>query len=188
MFGLLKRYISLNVEIGDDELNLIAGHFKPLKAKRGTLLYNHGDICDKLFFINQGCLRVYYLSEQGSQRTRFFAFEGMIATSLASFISREPSFEFVEVLEDAELLAISRADFFKLTAELTAWKDFYCRLLESAYIHNNHRLESTVTLTAIERYRQLLAQNPQVVQRLPNKIVATYLDISPETLSRLKSS
>ncbi|WP_224751261.1 cyclic nucleotide-binding domain-containing protein [Mucilaginibacter pankratovii] len=59
MLGLLKRYISLNVEIGDAELNLIASYFTPLKAKRGTLLYSHGDICDKLFFINQGCLRVY---------------------------------------------------------------------------------------------------------------------------------
>ncbi|WP_224751260.1 Crp/Fnr family transcriptional regulator [Mucilaginibacter pankratovii] len=112
----------------------------------------------------------------------------MTSTALASFMSREPSFEFVEVLEEAELLAITRADFFKLTTELPAWKDFYCRLLELAYIHNNHMIESLVTLTAKERYQQLLNQNPRIVQRIPNKIVASYLDITPETLSRLKSS
>ena len=184
---LLKRYLSHNATISDAELNIISGNFKPLKAKRGTLLCRHGEYCNNLYFINKGSLRVYYLSEQGQERTRFFAFEGMVATSLAGFISGEPSFEFVEVLEDAELLAISRVGFFRLVEELIACKDFYCRLLESAYIHNNHRLESTVTHSAIERYRQLLVQNPRVVQRLPNKIVASYLDISPETLSRLKS-
>jgi CRP-like cAMP-binding protein len=185
---ILKRYLSHNASIGGVELDIITSHFKPLKARRGTLLCSQGGICNKLYFINKGSLRVYYLSEQGQERTRFCAFEGMMGTSLAGFISGEPSFEFVEVLEDAELLAINRSDFFKLTEELTAFKDFYCRLLESAYIHNNHRLESTVTLAAIERYRQLLAQNPRIVQRIPNKIVASYLDISPETLSRLKSS
>lgn len=188
MLGLLKRYISLNANISDEKLDVITGHFKPLSAKRGTRLYNQGDTCDKLFFVAKGSLRVYYLSEQAQERTRFFAFEGMAITSLASFISGEPSFEFVEVLEDAELLAIRRADFFNLTDTIPEWKDFYCRLLESAYIHNNHIIESLVTLSAKERYLQLLVQNPRVVQRLPNKIVATYLDISPETLSRLKSS
>jgi CRP-like cAMP-binding protein len=184
---VLKRYLSHNASIGNAELDVIARYFKPIKAKRGTLLCSQGEVCNKLYFINKGSLRVYYLSEQGQERTRFFAFEGMVATSLAGFISGEASFEFVEALEDAELLAITRADFFKLTEELTSFKDFYCRLLESAYIHNNRRLESTVTLSAMERYRQLLAQNPRVVQRVPNKIVASYLDISPETLSRLKS-
>lgn len=187
MLALLKRYLAHNATLNADELAAIISRFKPMKAKRGTPLYRQGDICDKLFFINKGSVRVYYLSQQGVERTRLFAFEGMLATSLASFISRQPSFEFVEALEDTELLAIARHDFFALTETIGGWKDFYCRLLESAYIHNNHRLESVVTLNAKERYEQVLAQNPQIVQRVPNKIVATYLDISPETLSRLKS-
>lgn len=188
MLALLKRYLAHNATLNADELAATTSQFKLLKAKRGMLLYRQGDTCDKLFFVSKGSLRVYYLSQQGVERTRLFAFEGMLVTSLASFISGQASFEFVETLENTELLAIARHDFFALTETIAGWKDFYCRLLESAYIHNNHRLESVVTLNAKARYEQVLAQNPQIVQRVPNKIVATYLDISPETLSRLKSN
>ncbi|MEO7213682.1 Crp/Fnr family transcriptional regulator [Mucilaginibacter sp.] len=187
MLGLLKRYIAHNITIDSEKLEAITSKFKPLNFKRNTTLHRQGELCDKLYFINSGCARVFYLSEQGAERTRYFAFDGMVVTALASFISGEASFEFVEVLDDAELLAISRKDFFELTETITEWKDFYRKLLEHAYINSNRLIERLVMRTAKERYEQLLSQNPRVVQQIANKIVASYLDISPETLSRIKS-
>ena len=187
MINLLERYIAHNITISSEKLSKITAKFKPVSVKRNTILHRQAELCDKLYFVDKGCIRVYYLSETGNERTRLFAFEGMIVTSLAAFISGEPAFEFVEVLEDSELLAISRTDFFVLTREVVEWKDFYCKLLEFAYIHSNRMIERLVTLTAKERYEQLLVQNPRVVKQLPNKMIATYLDISPETLSRIKS-
>jgi CRP-like cAMP-binding protein len=185
---LLKKYITLNADIEPEKLNEISARFKPLKAQRGEVLLSQGNICNRLYFVNKGCIRVYYLTEQGQQRTRFFAFEGMLGTSLASFISQQPSFEYVDVLEDADLLYITHTDFFELANLIPEWKDFYCRLLEFGYLFNNHAVENLVTLNAKQRYDLLLSQNPRIVQRLPNKIVATYLDISPEALSRIKSA
>jgi len=185
---LLKRYITLNSSINAEKLDEVVSRFKAVKAKRGEVLLSQGEVCNRLYFVNKGCIRVFYLTEKGLERTRLFAFEGMLGTSLASFISQKPSFEYLDILEDADLLYITHTDFFALADTLPEWKDFYIRLLEFGYVFNNHAIESLVTLSAKQRYELLLAQSPRIVQRLPNKIVATYLDISPEALSRLKSA
>ncbi|MBO9637343.1 MAG: Crp/Fnr family transcriptional regulator, partial [Siphonobacter aquaeclarae] len=90
-------------------------------------------------------------------------------------------------LEESELLAISGYDFQRLLAEIPSWEFFYRQYLELAYVTNTNRLMSFITLDAAARYRLLLQEKPEIVRRLPNQVVASYLRISPETLSRLKS-
>lgn len=187
MYSQLKRYLQLNVSISEKVLDDIAMHFHPLTAKRSTRLLSQNETCNKLYFINQGCIRTYYLTEQGQEKTRFIAFDGMIISSLSSFISQQPSFEFVETLENSELLYINRNDFYELTQQYPAWEKFYLKLLEFAYIYQNKKIEELVTLSASERYALLMKEHPGYIKRLSNKILASYLDITQETLSRLKS-
>lgn len=106
---------------------------------------------------------------------------------MTSFITQKPSFEFIDVLEDSELLAITHKDFYQLNSELTHWKNFYQRILEMAYSFQNKSFENLVTLTAKQRFEQVMNTNSILIQRLSNKILASYLDITQETLSRLKS-
>ena len=110
-----------------------------------------------------------------------------IGTALTSFISQNPSVEFIEALDDTELLAISHSDFYQLNKEIDAWKNFYQRILEMAYSFQNKKIEQLVTLTAKQRYDIVLKENPALIQRLSNKVLASYLDVREETLSRLKS-
>ena len=111
----------------------------------------------------------------------------MIATALSSFISQQPSFEFVDALEKSELLYISHSNFYGLVNEMPEWEKFYLKLLEFAYLYQNKKIEELVTLSAIKRYAILMKEHPIYIQRLSNKILASYLDITQETLSRLKS-
>lgn len=187
MYSQLKRYINLNVTVSAERLDEIATFFKPLTVKKNTLLLSQGEICSKLYFVNKGCIRTYFITGQGDQKTRFVAFEGMVATSLSAFISRQPSFEFVDSLEDCELLYITYADFYKLVSTYGEWQKFYLCLLESAYIYQNKKIEERVTLSATERYAILMKEHPHFIQRLSNKVLASYLDVKQETLSRLKS-
>jgi len=187
MHDLLKRYIQLNISISDNILEEIVSHFNPLTVKKNTILHSHGETSNKLYFVNKGCIRTYYITEQGHEKTRFIAFEGMIATSLTSFISQQPCFEFVDVLENSELLYISHSNFYKLINDFPDWEKFYVKLLEFAYVYQNKKIEELVTLSAGERYAVLMKQHPGYIQRLSNKILASYLDISQETMSRLKS-
>ncbi len=187
MHALLKRYIQNNITISTDQLEQIARLFKLKSVKRNTILLTAGDVCRELYFVNKGCIRTYYISQEGKERTRYLAFDGIVGTALSSFITNSSSFESVDVLEDSELLCISRANFYELVDEIPEWADFYRKLLEFAYSYQNKRIENLVTLTAKQRYDDILKNHPEYIQRLPNHILASYLDMSQETLSRLKS-
>lgn len=187
MHEQLKRYFRLNATLSNDELHIVINCFKPLTVKKTTILLSQGETCNKLYFVNQGCIRTYYLTKQGHEKSRFIGLEGMVATSLSSFVSGQPSFEFVDALENSELLYISRDSFYKLVDEIPGWEKFYLKLLEFAYIYQNKKIEQLVTLSAKERFDVVMQEQPAYIQRLSNKILASYLDITQETLSRLKS-
>ncbi|HEY2582695.1 MAG TPA: Crp/Fnr family transcriptional regulator [Mucilaginibacter sp.] len=187
MYNQLKKYLNLNIPVNNETLDAIVKNFNPLSVKKNTVVLSHGETCNKLYFVNKGGIRTYYITEQGQERTRLIALEGMIATSLGSFISQQPSFEFVDALENSELLYISRDKFYKLADEYPEWEGFYIKLLEFAYLFQNKKIEELVTLSAGERYAILIKEHPAYIQRLSNKVLASYLDITQETLSRLKS-
>lgn len=176
---------------GEQEMSLqdtakIRERFKKISVKKNEMLLKEGEVAGFLYFIIKGAARTYYLTAHGSEKTRFIGFEGAFITGLASFISRKPSFEWVDVLEDAELLMISHEDFYALTNEVQQLNKHYRHFIEQAYIHQNHKVESLVTQSARQRYENLLKEKPHFVKRLSNKVLASYLDVTPETLSRLK--
>lgn len=181
--GVLK-YVN---DFSEDDLEKIIPCFYPESAKRNTFLLREGSICKEFYFVNKGCLRTYFLDKRGNEKTRYVMPDLYIGTALTSFVSQQPSSEFIEVLDDSELMAISRQDFFRLNKELDSWKVFYQKILEMAYSFQNKKIEGLVTLSAKQRYEQLLHDQPILVQRLSNKVLASYLDLKPETLSRLKS-
>jgi len=184
---LLKRYLRHNQYFPDEILTRIVAQFKPVVVKKNTILLAKDEIANKIYFVNEGCLRTYYLTEQGHEKTRFIAIEGQVAGSLNSFITGRPSSEFVATLEDAQLFYITRTRFYQLVKEFSEWERFYLKLLESAYSYQNKRIAEMVTLDAGSRYTLLIKENPEYIKRLSNKILASYLDITQETLSRLKS-
>ncbi|MCD0468341.1 Crp/Fnr family transcriptional regulator [Flavobacterium sp. JAS] len=187
MIEQLSIYIKSIITVTDEELVLILSYFKPLKVEKNESLVLQGQMNQRSFFVGSGCLRIYFITENGQEATRYLAFENNFATALCSFISNEPSLEFIQALEPTELLYISSQDFYHLLENIPAWEKFYRDYLEHAYVTNTNRLMSFLTLDATERYKQLMDINPKIIQRLPNRIVATYLNISQETLSRLKS-
>lgn len=187
IYEQLSHYIKKNIEVSDEDLNTILSYFKPLKQDKNDLLLSQGQTSQYSYFVAKGCLRIYFINEEGKDVTRYIAFENQFATALVSFITKMPSMEYIQVIEKSELLAISHEDFNYLKTIIPQWNTFYSQYLEKAYVNSNNRLMSFTTMDALERYNQLLKINPTIVKRLPNKIVASYINISQETLSRLKS-
>jgi CRP-like cAMP-binding protein len=183
----LAKYIREKIKVSEEDLQHILSFYKPIKLKKNEILLREGAPSRRMVFIVKGCLRVYFVKKDGTEVTRRIVFENGFSTTLVGFITRDPSSEYTQALEPTQLLAITRDDFYGLLDVIPAWEKFYRQYLEYAYVHNTNRLMSLITRDATERYRQLLDENPQVVRRLPNRIVASYLNISPETLSRLKS-
>lgn len=171
----------------EHKLEQISQHFKPKLISRNSVLVSAGQVCRELYYIKRGCLRTYYVTAAGHEKTRFITFDCSIGTALTSFIMQQPSVEVMDALEDSEVLAIGYEDFFLLLGQYPEWETFYRKILEMAYAYQNRRLENLATLSAGQRYAKLLQEAPMYAQRLSNKILASYLDVTQETLSRLKS-
>ena len=183
----LAKYILKKVKMSDEELTLILSHFKPRTVKKKEILLHEGGLSNKMYFVVKGCLRIYFIKDVGSEVTRRIIFENDASASMVSFITQNPSNEYIEAVMDSELLYMDRKDFYHLVETLPVWEKFYRHQLEYAYVVNTNRLMTFITNDATERYLLLLKENPEIIKRLPNRLVANYLNITQEGLSRLKS-
>ncbi|MBO0931942.1 Crp/Fnr family transcriptional regulator [Fibrella aquatilis] len=186
MFDQLCDYIQCRHPVTAAELADICLHFTPCQAPKGTLLVYEGAICQQYPFVNQGALRMYFVDRNGHEQTRYFALEGSFGSALASFIYEEPAVEFVEALEPVSLLLIRRPAFYHLVDTVPAFAFVYREILEQAYRASVKRIGSFMAMDARQRFEWVLANQPHLLQRVSGRILASYLDMTPETLSRLK--
>ena len=180
----LLRYV---VDFNDQNLQTLLPYFKPFVAKKNSILLHQGEICRNFYFVVDGCIRTYFISKEGYEKTRYIMLAPSMGTALTSFINQQPTAEILDAPEDSSMFAINYTDFKNLVLTMPQWAQFYQRILEMAYTFQNKKIESLVTLAAKQRYQQLMQENPAIIQTLSNKIVASYLDMAQETLSRLKS-
>jgi CRP-like cAMP-binding protein len=160
--------------------------FERKTMPRDTQLVGHGRVCQQLYFIESGALRGHYLLK-GKEITYWFAFENDFATSLHSFITRQPAVESISLLEDSELLSISKEKLDKLLARFPQLEKVLRMTYERYYLRLEERFVNAQFKTAKERYDELMQTHPRILQRAPLGAVATYLGITQETLSRIRS-
>jgi CRP-like cAMP-binding protein len=187
MYFLLQQYLSRHINLTDEQFASFCQVFKHKTIKRNDVLLHAGEVCRYMFFINKGCLRVYLVDQDGRESTRFLITEGRFGTAFPSFILQEPSLASIQSIEPSEVLMLTYSDFRQLPNLLPGWEELYRNSLESDYIASIKRIESLITMSAKDRYAMLLKERPELIKRLPSKIIADYLGISQETLSRLKS-
>lgn len=183
----LKAVLRFVSPFDDAELEQVVERFRVRSVPRRTLLVCPGEVCSSFHCVRSGCLRTFFLDRDGTEMTRLVMPPMHIGTALASFLTRAPSVECLEALEDSVILSIEHADFRQLLETNSGWKLFNQRILEMAYVFQNRRIEALTTLTAEERYLRFQEEHRDLALRLPGRVVATYLDIAPETLSRLRA-
>lgn len=186
MFNRLKTYFRERTTIDTPTFRHIESFFKPLKTKRNEFLLTEGQICRHYYFVNKGCLRLFSINKDGEEGTRYFAFEGAFGTALPSFINQQPAFEYVQTIEPSELLVVGREDFYELTERVPQVGKIYRAILEAAFITAQQRIYGFQGLDGLEKLQWLLRHQPQILTRISNKLAASYLGMTPATLSRLK--
>ena len=161
--------------------------FKPTSVKRNQLLLSPENICKHYYFIEKGALRLYSIHDDGKESSRYFAFEGSFCTALPSFIDQQPAMEYLQAIENGKLLVISRPDFFKMVAKHDFFARIYQEILESGFIVAQKRIYGFQGFDALTKAKWLIKHQPEVLLRVSNKMAASYLGISPATLSRAKA-
>lgn len=185
MIPQLQNFFRFFVDFSDEELDEVWHFFHHSKLKKGDYLCKPGEIATEIGFVVKGVFRVYYLID-GKESTRFLGCENIFIGSIPSFTTQKPSIEYVEALENSELLMLSFQDLQKMCDMSPKWDRLVRYLAEYSYNEQQGRIYSLIALTAQERYEQLTKTRPDFIQRIPQYIIANYLGISPETLSRIR--
>lgn len=187
MHPKLKLYFEERSQISEERLDALSPYFTEKTYRKNEFLLREGEVCKHNYFVVSGCMRLFSVNSEGIENTRYFAFEGKFGTSFTSLISRQPAFESIQCLEKSTILAVHRDDFYHLVETEPAVNAIYRNILESAYITTQKRIYDFQGSDSLQRVKWLLAHQPKILSRLSNKVVASYLGITPFTLSRIKA-
>lgn len=179
-------YLSSIVPISEQLKQKIITISKTISVKKGETLINKDERCDSLFFIEKGLLRGYYF-EEDKEITNWFASETEFATCFYSFIANKPSFEYVQTLEDCELLELDYSSLQNLYTAFPETERMGRIITENYYIKLEERILNLQFKTAKERYQKFQNSKASLLQRVSLGQVASYLGISQETLSRIRA-
>ena len=184
----MERLLSLIQSIQPLSDELKAGLTQMLRCDtfpRKHWLLQPNQVSDRLYFVETGLVRGYYLKD-GREVTSWFMREGDFLMSIASFYTRQPTQEYVELLETSTLWSITYLQLQQLYRQFPEFNVVGRLLTEKYYVLSELRTQNLRMQTAPERYQQLLADFPDIFGRVPLKYIASHLGISPETLSRLR--
>ncbi len=189
----LKEFISKIIDIDEKEWLEIKTILKKVNYKKGDIINKEGDIFKNMLFINSGIIRSYLIDNNGRGFTWHIHYSGdkanmsnLFVVDYASFTNQEPSKLFFEVLENTELIAISHNSLEHLYNSSEKWLKFGKVMADTAYYSTHHRTLSLLTETAEVRYERLLKENPTLLQKVPQYYIASYLGITPQSLSRIR--
>jgi CRP-like cAMP-binding protein len=174
------------VPISETERKQIEPCLTIRKLRRRQYLLQEGDIWKLVAFVEKGALRMYTVADSGAEHIIQFAIEGWFVGDLYSFLTGEPATYTIEAIEDSEVVVMSKADHDVLLKICPAYSTFHRELVTGAYIALQRRLNSIFSQPLEERYEAFMAQYPQIAQRVPQHMIASYLGLTPETLSRVR--
>lgn len=186
MFEVLLSHIQNKVDINDEQKILLQTFFTVKKLKKRQYLLQEGDICKCLSFVSKGLLKSYYPDEKGNEHINMFAFEGWWISDFNSFINQEKSVLNIEAVEDTEVLMITLDDYEKMMLAIPVMDRYFRILYQNSLVTKDYRLIVSNGYTAEEKYLQLAQKNPEMIKRVPHNLIASYLGLAPETISRIR--
>ena len=187
MFDLLFQHLDEKIKLTEQEKELCPSFFIPKKLRKKQYLLQQGDVAKYVAFVEKGLLRSYKVDEKGYEHITQFAFEGWWISDMLSFLTSQPSEMDIDALEDSELLLLTNQAYDALMDKIPKFERYFRILLQNSLIATQKRLVSNMSQTAEERYDELVAACPTTLpQRIPQHMLASFLGIKPETLSRIR--
>ena len=188
MHEKLIAYISqyTNLPLTSEEQALIVATFQPKKLRKKQYFLQEGDVSKHVGFIVKGAMRQYSVDDKGTEHIVHLLIENYWANDRESSIMLTPSKYNIDAWEDTELLITTRAEMMDLLDKIPALVQMTRLMDERNAIANQRRLSSTISNSAEKRYEEFSIHHPQFIQRFPQHLIASYLGITKETLSRIR--
>ena len=179
----LGRYVTLTA----DDAVVIKSLFKHRSLRKRQYIAQEGEIPRVDSFVVKGLTRTYEVDEKGQEHVIQFGLEDWWIGDLSSFLSESPTRYNIDCLEDTEVLQITKSDLDKLYEMVPKMERHFRIIIQNAYIASTKRISSSLTKTATERYQEFILRYPHIEQRVPDHQIASYLGITPQSLSRIRS-
>jgi len=186
MFDLLYQHINRRVQIPREAFAPCSRFFLPRKIGKRDFLLREGEVCRNLAFVRSGCLREYTVDQRGDEHIIQFAIRDWWVSDLNSFLSGTPTPQNIDALQDSEVLLIDRDAREELLDAVPGMERFFRLLMEANYVASHKRINDSLSATAEERYLQFLKTYPNLVEVVPQGQIASYLGITPQSLSRIR--
>jgi len=187
MFDEIKDYFrEKSIEITPEIEKFINDHLERKSIKKGEMILSQGGACNHTFFVAKGLLRAYTIDEQGKEHILQFAPENWLISDRSSVLFDEVSEQFIDAVEDSEVILIETGFFEKLSEISAGFQRFNMYALNNHIRHLHKRINLLISASAEVRYMDFIKLYPDILLRVPQWMIASYLGITPESLSRVR--
>ena len=183
LFDYIHKYTDLTLE----EQAILSARFKIRKYLKGQFVVQNGDTCKYENFVLSGCLKTFYIDNEGREHIVMFAVENWWTADMGSFITQTPADFNIQCIKNSFLAQIHYEDLEQLYLQVPKLERFFRIIIQKAFVSSQKRIINNFSLPAKERYLQFREQYPQIEQRVPQYMVASYLGITKEFLSKIRN-
>ncbi|MFN8273891.1 MAG: Crp/Fnr family transcriptional regulator [Flavobacteriaceae bacterium] len=184
---LILENIARHITLTSAEQSLFLAHTKRQIYPAKSVIQHAGTVCKHTYFVQSGLLRSFYINDHIVEHVLSFACEGWWISDMYSLLSGQPGNLFIEVLEESEVIALAKEDQEILYREIPKLERFFRILTENSIVAHQERLMDNLSLTAEERFDKFCKKYPTLIQKVPQKQIASYIGVTPEFFSKMKA-
>jgi CRP/FNR family transcriptional regulator, anaerobic regulatory protein len=186
LFEILRKNINKRISITDSEFEICIKFFEPRRIKKRQFLLHEGEVAKYLTFVNSGCLRSYTIDHLGNEHIIQFAVSDWWIADVSSSLSGLPATFNIDALQNSDVLLIEISKREELLVAVSKMERFFRILMEANYIATHKRINDSLSISAEERYLNFIKSYPNLLEQIPQNQIASYLGITPQSLSRIR--
>lgn len=183
----LLEYMKKHIDLSNEDVAILSEHIKIRRYLKGQYVVQQGDICKYESFVISGCAKSFFMDAEGNEHVVMFAIENWWTADLGSFITQEPADYNVQCLEPTIVAQFSYESLELLYQQIPQLEKFFRIIMQGAYVASQKRIVRNLSLTAKEHYLIFRKQYPAIEQRVPQYLIASYLGITKQFLSKIRA-
>jgi len=187
MYNTILDHIQKFVPLEPSEIDTLESCLSLSKIKKKDHVLEEGQICNMMYFISKGCMRQYIINSKGTEQTLQFGVENWWITDYLSYHNHTPSHFYIQAVENTEVIAVEKSVLESLLLQIPNLEKYFRIVAQKAFGASQMRIKFLFTMSAEERYNHFKNQQPDFVQRVPQYMLASYLDFSAEFMSKIRA-